>query len=503
MTIVHCPRCRDEVTAPAGATVKTLVRCPLCLEEYVLGEAVGELPPALIVLDGSAEGDELELVGAGAPAGEGRAGGEGEYRLSGGGFERAFAARPSGSSSVAARPAVKGERPKRKERSAVLEVVKVVGGGVVGCTLALAVLWWGLGRDDFKLGPMIAPYAPWIVPAKFHGKPAGGDTSGNSTAAISGDGTGSSAGGAGAAGSGGANHVNGGLGGPTPGTGGLVADLPTDVPFPTPVAPGDPLTIEDPLAGSPSGDASKGSAKKQGVKGSGSKVAKGAATPGSDSEPDLLPPNPAPFNPNLKPESAPNETPAPPEKPLPTADDFAAAVLAAADGFAKVNDPGEQSREKRQKLYTEMYLAASEAGRIVTYLSTADADLSDHVETLKTFLTALARQPGKVSALKSLTDLNLPKRKHDEGVLVAAVVHDIQAAGSMFECLTQSGRSLAETPVVCAQNPQDFCQPGDELLILGRVVENPRKNIPGYEGDHERVVLYGYSVLVPKAEPSP
>ena len=97
-----------------------------------------------------------------------------------------------------------------------------------------------------------------------------------------------------------------------------------------------------------------------------------------------------------------------------------------------------------------------------------------------------------------MTDLNLPERKHNEGVLVAAVVQDFHAAGSMFECLTESGKSLAETAIVCATNPQDFCDVGDELLVVGRVVEDPRKNIPGYEGDRQRVVLYGYSVTVPK-----
>ena len=38
MTIVRCPRCRDEVSVPAKATARALVRCPLCLEQYLLAE---------------------------------------------------------------------------------------------------------------------------------------------------------------------------------------------------------------------------------------------------------------------------------------------------------------------------------------------------------------------------------------------------------------------------------------------------------------------------------
>ncbi len=475
MTIVNCPRCRDEVTVPARASRKALVRCPLCLEEYLLGEAV-ELPPALIVLDGSADGDELALVGAGVASDTAQAGGMelggDEYRLSGGGFGAALDSRPSAGASLSpARPAVKGARPKRKEKSPVVEVMKVVVGGVVGCGLALLVLWWGFARDDFRLGPRIAPYAPWIVPAKFHGKPVAPDgqqTAANSTAGPS------------SASSTAPPPAK--VGNGTNAGSGSVTDLPTDVQFPNPTTTADPLKIDDPLA--PSAD---------------------PALPLEPMPlgplPDLTPPietNPAPFNPEVKPGEPTLEPPATNEKPLPTAADFAKAVLAAADGYGKVNESTGQPAEVRKQLYTDMYLAASEVGRIVTYLSTSDADLIEHVDTLKTFLTGLAMQPGKVSALKALTDLNLPERKHDEGVLVAGVVQDFKAAGSMFECTTQAGKSLAETPVISATNPQDFCQPGDELLIVGRVVENPQKNIPGYEGEHKRVVLYGYSVKVPK-----
>ncbi len=471
MTIVNCPRCRDEVTVPTRASRKALVRCPLCLEEYLLGEAI-ELPPALIVLDGSDGGDEPALVGAGVAemdAGVGRAGGD-ECRISGGGFEATLDSRPSPGASISpARPGVKGTRPKRKEKSALVEIAKVVLGGIVGCALALLVLWWGAGRDDFQLGPKIAPYAPWIVPAKFRGKPAAdrnSETAANSTAGQTNSGSLDPQQPA---------KVAKAKVGPPPGdktnsakaNPGLIADLPADLPFPEPAATTDPLGIDDPLNVGP--------------------------TPG-----ETLPPNPAPFNPEVKPAEAPTEPPDPAERPLPSAADFEKAVLAAAEGFGKVNDSTGQPAEVRKQLYTDMYLAACDVGRIVTYLSTSDSDLIEHVQTLKTFLTGLAMQPGKVSALKALTDLNLPEREHDEGVLVAAVVEDIQAAGSMFECLTQSGKTLAKTPIVCATNPQDFCEPGDELLVVGRVVENPQKNIPGYEGEHKRVVLYGYSVKVPK-----
>ncbi len=513
MKIVECPRCRDEVTVPSRAKARTLVRCPLCLEEYLLREALAELPPMLEVLDGSGGDDDDEgggdLVGAGAPlkSAAGAIGGVGdEYRVAGGGFGGVLDSSPATGAVVspATRPSVSGTRPKRKEKSAVVEIIKVVVGGVVGCGLALIVLWWGAGRDDFKLGPKIAPYAPWIVPAKFHGKPASTATDSSADAGQTMPPGNSVASAQPATKSG--NDAS-------AGKGGLIGELPTELPFSDPTKRNDPLTIDDPLKGAGLGGADLGGdngpitpnpaplnpdsePEPPKTKGKGKKAKKPAEPEPTVAEPAVLEPTPTP-EPTLT-----IDPPAVAEKPLPTANDFAQAVVAAADALAKVNDqPEMQPREVRQQLFTDMYLAAAETGRMVTYLSTSDSDLIEHVNTLQTFLTSLASTPGKVSALKSLTDIQAPTRKHDEGVLVAGSVQDFKASGSMFELTTLAGKKGTETPVICANNPQDFCAPGDELLIVGRVIENPKKHIPGYEGDHERVVLYGYSVKVTKTEP--
>src|SRR5437764_12794337 len=76
MTIVRCPRCREEVTVPAKATGRALVRCPLCLEEYLLAEALANAPPLLIIIGGEVE---QAMIDTAASAGT-------EYQLAGGGF---------------------------------------------------------------------------------------------------------------------------------------------------------------------------------------------------------------------------------------------------------------------------------------------------------------------------------------------------------------------------------------------------------------------------------
>jgi hypothetical protein len=211
-------------------------------------------------------------------------------------------------------------------------------------------------------------------------------------------------------------------------------------------------------------------------------------------------PEPAASEPKPETKPEPKPEPKPEAKPLPTAEELTKAVLAAAEGYTKVNEATGQPAEVRRQLFIDLYNSASDAGRIISQLDTANSDLTEQVETLKTALAGLAMQPGKMSALKSLTDINLPQRKHDEGVLLAGVVQDFAAAGSLFASKFQAGKSLTETTIISTANPQEAYKVGDELLVVGRIVENPKKNLPGYEGDAERVVLLGSAVAVPKAE---
>src|SRR6476620_10085071 len=162
MTIVRCPRCRDEVTVPAKATGRALVRCPLCLEEYLLAEALANAPPPLVIIGGEVE---QALIDSTASDGS-------EYQLAGGHYapEMVHSTAASIASSAAARPALRPmARPRRKETSGLVLLVNYVVGGLVGLTLGVVVLWW-LGRDPLELGPRVAAYAPWIVPQQFHGK---------------------------------------------------------------------------------------------------------------------------------------------------------------------------------------------------------------------------------------------------------------------------------------------------------------------------------------------
>jgi hypothetical protein len=50
MSAVSCPRCSRLVTLPVCADSRAWARCPLCLQEYPLQEAIEALPPTLEII---------------------------------------------------------------------------------------------------------------------------------------------------------------------------------------------------------------------------------------------------------------------------------------------------------------------------------------------------------------------------------------------------------------------------------------------------------------------
>jgi hypothetical protein len=168
MAIVRCPRCRDELTVPAKATSRALVRCPLCLEEYLLAEALANAPPLLVIIGGEVPQsaiDDSPVAGH-------------DYQLAATALEGSD--NPWGQAGTATLapqvPTIRGRRSRPRQANVFLLLLNWVGGGVLGLALAPLVLWWIFKTDPVELGPTVAAYAPWAVPAQFHGKPVFTDT---------------------------------------------------------------------------------------------------------------------------------------------------------------------------------------------------------------------------------------------------------------------------------------------------------------------------------------
>lgn len=145
--IGNCPKCKEAIRVPTGQPDQD-VRCPLCNSEYPLQDVFDRLPPMLELVGGSTA---IESESAGIQIDDGFS----DLEI------KDADANPKSSSGYS--------RPRRPERSAFKEILKVIGGGVVAIPIGILCVWWFAGRDPFDLSEKVSEYAPWIVPEKLRG----------------------------------------------------------------------------------------------------------------------------------------------------------------------------------------------------------------------------------------------------------------------------------------------------------------------------------------------
>ncbi len=439
MTIVACPRCHDDVTAPDHASPEAVVRCPFCGEQYPLAEALAGIPPMLTVVApgplSPTSGADLQLAG---PVETAR--------------PFVFEERPAPVRRPTAAAAARRPRPRRPEKNLLVEAVKVVAGGVVGLTIGQLILWWMPGkwglsqRDPLGLGQRIGMHVPFLVPAEVRG-----DFSG-----LAGDA------GAGPAGNRPTQSANSDRdsmsGGRRPGTNRPSTNRPPDSGRPLLKTPGG-TTDPSPPPGTPPSD------------------------PGSSSSPssstDLAPPLPDPGG-----------APGVRSAPVVAADELSAMLAAAQLQW-------EQTMEEERPAAVAATLA--EIAHDVTFIDVMDPDGVGVGEAVRSWLTEVAATPETRAALMAAvenTDL-VPERPL-AGRLLCGTVTSIEPAGQLFETrLTLADEQPAV--VLSRRDPSSTYAPGEQVLILGALVTNPQQQLVGYEGTARRAT-YGGLVIKPAAE---
>lgn len=169
MSLAQCTKCNEEVLVPAGASRSAIVRCPLCEAEFPLSEVLDRMPPSFVVVSDPDAGS-----GGAAAASSGFSFGEvdepADNEPAGFGFDPHAGPSQEPTKSLASPPS--RSRKKAPPKNAILEIVKIVGGGVAGILLAVLIIWWGVGTDPFGFADDVARYVPFIVPASLHGEPA-------------------------------------------------------------------------------------------------------------------------------------------------------------------------------------------------------------------------------------------------------------------------------------------------------------------------------------------
>jgi hypothetical protein len=177
--ISNCPKCTGQVTMPGDGKADWQVKCPLCEQQFSLGEMLEKLPPALIVISAPSANpmaaplatkadDDFAAIFAGEA--EGTTGGDiFELDTADGETPSFIAADSSAGPALATAPSKAAittlPRRKKKEKSIVNELLKIVLGGAAGLLIGYFLLLWVWKKDVLTLAPKFPSWAQWALPA--------------------------------------------------------------------------------------------------------------------------------------------------------------------------------------------------------------------------------------------------------------------------------------------------------------------------------------------------
>jgi hypothetical protein len=473
----------------------------------MLAEALANVPPALMIIGG--EVPEEPIAGPGA---EDETADERGYQLAGGFEDHRRAEQAPAAAMAMTRPMTRSViRPRQRSSGGLFLLINYVVGGVLGLAMGLAVLWWGLARDPLDLGPPVARYVPWIVPRAFRGTAApaaaGSRVAGSSDSAATNFRDNASA----PANRGGERKKRPAkkaavarddpagelqtlpaLDAPGASSGAPPIEIPVldPGPLPTERLPQPELPPNEP----PPKDLIHAPAASKTSKTSDSQTQPKTVEPTAAGRP------PMPDLTDLLAGWAPGP-PAPPERAMPrvSARDFIRTVKAAGEALEKYEQLPADDQSGRRQALAGVWQAASEAGQMLSYFEASDDSLREAVDRLDAVLRSLTGH--RLQAVGAITAAEWPKLMSGDGVLLAGKVQDISAAGKLYQLRLQPGGSEdaasglpKNISLLSHHDPHDLCAVGDELVTIGRIVDEPRQNLPGYEGEQNRVVAVGFSV---------
>jgi hypothetical protein len=537
MTIAACPKCHDEVTVPPTAPRSALVRCPWCREQFALSDVLDRLPPMLEIVGGAAAAAATAREGFGSFAttadedfkfaeAEQPALGSPSLKFNNGNALAATAASPA----VSPRPRPKTAaplRPRRKEKNALAEVVKVVIGGLVGLMLAQLILWWlpePYQRDPAELGPVVGKYVPWIVPAEFRSTAgSAGDVGGSLETAPGGDGL------AGRSSPLGLPRNT--AGGEKPSLSSANAKATSDasresnaeppaltlgprldaeeamnVPEEGPTAlPGDPLSIPELEVGlAPGGDLNLDPLAPAGPP-------SGGAPPKELAFEEPHPPAPTDNAKTSDSDAAASPQTPPAKSETPAADDV---FLGVKDAPLYVKDQVNESLSQAQaaseafrmaepaaraEAETRYYDALTDLAEKLTYADFNDPSIAELAEQARQMLTQGERSQivAQAAMLTTHGPARLSAKQEDrpnQGIALFGRVQTVEKHGDLYELRLELPRGAGVIPVFTKTEPQ--AQAGAPVIVLGTLVEEPAKRLAGYQGRLPLVVWMGQTIAL-------
>lgn len=200
--IGNCLSCRGLVRVPGTASAKSKVRCPHCSATYPIVQILDQSVPQLelveeaddaidvprvdqILINTNTDEDEKQKFVVPPQLSKGaRRPGRRRSKESGNSPSGSVEPENSGaptthsdrgtSSSNRARSrnrASANARRHPRERNTVIELLKVVIGGVLAIPIAYLLVLWFFKQDPLNVGPKLGNVAPFLVPEEFHGNP--------------------------------------------------------------------------------------------------------------------------------------------------------------------------------------------------------------------------------------------------------------------------------------------------------------------------------------------
>ncbi|MCA9215343.1 MAG: hypothetical protein KDB27_19895 [Planctomycetales bacterium] len=546
MFLADCPNCRKPILIP-GNHMKAVAQCPLCEYEFsVEGIASTEVPVVEILrsdfstIDGAKTKAKNSELNFDLEPSEKSSDSEGarnfkddaprpDFDFDDEGTQSAELATltqavPSpfdgvgGRIETSERTSVAAERrmQPRQGRSPLVEVIKIIGGGVVGLAIAQAILWWLPGdwrRDPLGLAPKVPEFAAFIVPAELR---KSGETSQQNPAPDPNDYST-------------ASYDDGSveiepLIDPEDidlGNVGLNSDDLTESENPTDVEidPDEIVSSSDEISDALDANPTNASSVDSNIEvidhqqdqpntiddvatsdsESDDAPAEGDASTGEDSivltgddDPEL---EPTPEHAVVEARLA--------HAPTISLDQLTEALTTANALSTALSDSGNTSKSKSAR--REFYVRIAELGRAVTYF---DGDFSEIEQQAQ--VEALLREIGQDEFKFNLIGASVAgwltfSGRETDGVVIAGYPREITEIGSVFATKIElAGRPDRFMNVLSKNDPRTHEQMpveiGKPVVVLGIISDKPSEQIIGYDGAATIVIWHGTHVTVPSSD---
>lgn len=195
------------------------------------------------------------------------------------------------------------------------------------------------------------------------------------------------------------------------------------------------------------------------------------------------------------------EHPLAPLLPAGSPDQTLAAMAAAEEAWHAYEALPRDDSQARQTAFAAWYTAICQVAQTLGAVRWETEDPHGRLAALHHLLDSLEASRGRRNAAAHMAIQRWPQATHGQGLLVVGKVLECTEQGPPFgvRLELQVRDQQLVLPLLLASRPQDFCQPGDELIVLGRVLDPSRERIPGYSEDG-RVVGVSLARRVPPAE---